>query len=294
MIGYLLLGGGRPGRRWPAAAAGLALLGALCYLVLTAPPPPGSRGSTAIPVFLLLAGAAWAGSVVTAPRPLAPPGVPLLALVVAGVLGVAGALLADLSPSPYAVAFPCVAGFYAGLRLPLRWSLPVLAAVLAALGAGDAGHPARGVVQVMLLSAGLFLAGLNQRQFYLRKEEATRTAALAERARIAREIHDVLGHSLAGLTIQLEAARALLAGQGDPGRALAHVERGHRLAAAALTETREAVAALREDLRPLPELLASPPARPSHHPDAVPGRAGGSHERPPARAGLARRGRAAV
>ena len=66
----------------------------------------------------------------------------------------------------------------------------------------------------------------------------------------------MLGHSLAGLTIQLEAARALLSGQGDPGRALAHVERGHRLAVAALTEIREAVAALREDIRPLPQLLA--------------------------------------
>ncbi|MGE5136151.1 MAG: sensor histidine kinase [Gemmatimonadota bacterium] len=64
------------------------------------------------------------------------------------------------------------------------------------------------------------------------------------------------GGRLAGLTIQLEAARALLAAQGDPGQALGHVEQGHRLAAAALTETREAVAALREDLRPLPELLA--------------------------------------
>src|SRR5213078_2739851 len=46
-------------------------------------------------------------------------------------------------------------------------------------------------------------------------------AALAERARIAREIHDVLAHTLAALTVQLETADALLErGRTEPARDL--------------------------------------------------------------------------
>ncbi|MBY8885212.1 two-component sensor histidine kinase [Streptomyces sp. PTM05] len=81
-----------------------------------------------------------------------------------------------------------------------------------------------------------------------------REAALIERGRIAREIHDVLGHSLSGIALQLDMADALR----DSGRgqdAVAAVRRARALAVDSINETRRAVHALREDTLPLPDTL---------------------------------------
>ncbi|MEV0260296.1 histidine kinase [Streptomyces sp. NPDC050617] len=85
-------------------------------------------------------------------------------------------------------------------------------------------------------------------------ESEARTAALMERGRIAREIHDVLGHSLSGIALQLDMADAL--SQKDRGEeALAAVRRARALAVDSIAETRHAVHALREDTLPLQETL---------------------------------------
>lgn len=96
---------------------------------------------------------------------------------------------------------------------------------------------------------------LSQRQETLAERE--HAAALAERSRIAREIHDILAHSLADLSIQLELADALLTDGGDRSGALDRVRHAHRLAADGLEETRRAIHALRSDSPPLPEALAA-------------------------------------
>ncbi|WP_245981968.1 sensor histidine kinase [Frondihabitans australicus] len=75
--------------------------------------------------------------------------------------------------------------------------------------------------------------------------EHERSALLADRATIARDIHDVLAHSLGGLVIQLDAVDALLeAGRTD--EAAARVTAARTLAADGLGEARRAVAALRD------------------------------------------------
>jgi signal transduction histidine kinase len=80
-------------------------------------------------------------------------------------------------------------------------------------------------------------------------------AASEERARLAREIHDVLAHTLSALSVQIEGARMLMEQRpGDP-RALAVMERAQRLVAAGLEETGQAVAALRGDVVPAPDAL---------------------------------------
>lgn len=82
-----------------------------------------------------------------------------------------------------------------------------------------------------------------------------RADVLAERARIAREIHDVLAHSLGALGIQIQTARAVLTDQQNIGLAVDVLVTAQRMASDGLTETRRAVHALRADVRPLEEEL---------------------------------------
>jgi signal transduction histidine kinase len=83
--------------------------------------------------------------------------------------------------------------------------------------------------------------------------EVERLAVIQERNRLAREIHDSLGHFLTTIHVQLEAARAIHA--ADPARALAAVAQAQDLARAALVEVRRSVGALQADQAPLPARL---------------------------------------
>jgi signal transduction histidine kinase len=85
-------------------------------------------------------------------------------------------------------------------------------------------------------------------------EFEAREAALEERGRIAREIHDVLGHSLSGIAVQLDLADALNAnGRGE--ESMTAVRKARALAVDSIAETRRAVHALRENTLPLDESL---------------------------------------
>jgi signal transduction histidine kinase len=123
---------------------------------------------------------------------------------------------------------------------------------------------------------GLWAFGLTRRAYLLRAEQAeealeqtrrahaaeSQAAALAERARIAREIHDVLAHSLAAVSVNLQAAEGLLGGLPDDSPELAKaiecIERAGAFTREGLAEARRAILALRDgstptSLRPLAE-----------------------------------------
>jgi signal transduction histidine kinase len=87
------------------------------------------------------------------------------------------------------------------------------------------------------------------------RAEQRQVAVLNERTRIAREIHDVLAHSLGALGIQLQAARAVLSDQRDVDRALGLLDQAQRIAGDGLGETRRAIHALRSGAGPLPQEL---------------------------------------
>ena len=70
-------------------------------------------------------------------------------------------------------------------------------------------------------------------------------AALEERGRIAREMHDVLAHSLAGLSMQLQAVRAIARRDGAPATLTEPLDRAAELARDGVQEARAAVGALR-------------------------------------------------
>ena len=148
---------------------------------------------------------------------------------------------------------------------------------------------------------------------------AERAAVAEERARIARELHDVIGHEVTVIALQADAAAAALA--KAPERAAAPVEAIRRSAAEALAEMRRVVGMLRaaeeEDLRPQPGLpdvpalveqsraagsrrrphlaAAGPADARQRRAGRLPARPGGADQRAPARAGRAgrrpRRGR---
>ncbi|MGW2484184.1 histidine kinase [Streptomyces sp. NPDC001571] len=82
------------------------------------------------------------------------------------------------------------------------------------------------------------------------------TAVLTERGRIARDVHDVLAHSLAGINMQLELADALL-DTGDLERVREANNKAHSLVKESLKQAQWTVHALREDSLPLLESLAA-------------------------------------
>jgi signal transduction histidine kinase len=109
----------------------------------------------------------------------------------------------------------------------------------------------RGAYRVQAEQAALLLA---QRERL--EAEQRRADLLDERARIAREIHDVLAHSLGALGIQIQAARAVLTDRADIAGADEILATAQRMAADGLVDTRRAVHALHEDNLPLAEQLA--------------------------------------
>jgi len=79
------------------------------------------------------------------------------------------------------------------------------------------------------------------------REAQARAAALAERQRLAREMHDILAHSLSGLILQREGAR-LMANSGRVDERLpATIDRAHHLARSGLDEARHAIRTLRDE-----------------------------------------------
>jgi signal transduction histidine kinase len=207
-------------------------------------------------------GSTWSAGLRPALAPLAAEGrIELLAVLTVGLTGL---WLSALQPTGPTIGFVAVACLTAGARMPT----PVSVAITAGLSLGwIAVHVYIGQGPGWIFGGpGLFLvtlmAGLIRRQnailaeeTRLARDEQARSAALAERARIAREIHDVLAHSLAALTVQLETADALLEG-GRPEQARHSVVRAGHLAREGLAETRRAIGALRGETLPLPELLA--------------------------------------
>jgi signal transduction histidine kinase len=87
------------------------------------------------------------------------------------------------------------------------------------------------------------------------REGQLEAARAEERARLAREIHDVLAHTLSALAVQVEGAKLMLETHADEVRALQSLDRAHRLAQEGLQEVRRAVGALRGDSLPGPEAL---------------------------------------
>ena len=189
------------------------------------------------------------------------------------VVGMVGGCVASLiSPNSVATALPAAIGILAGTSLSVLEAAGVAACGLITLWAGSlvVTSPGSALLGTSLAVVGGLLAGLWRGQYRLRAEQAElaaiqtqraeqehiRAQVLDERARIAREIHDILAHTLGGLVVQLDAADALLGEGDDPEGGRRLVGGARRLAVEGLEETRQAIAVLRTDPVDLPEALA--------------------------------------
>lgn len=115
------------------------------------------------------------------------------------------------------------------------------------------------VVSVLAPLIGDVLRTLHQRNRELEalREVEAREAVAQDRVRIARDVHDVVGHALAGIALQARAGRRLVA--RDPERTAEALRQIDELATRALGETREAIGRIRgpeqaAELRPQPGL----------------------------------------
>jgi signal transduction histidine kinase len=258
----------------------------LIAVVVTVPlftPHFGQGGvGTATAVTLVISAGAWLIWQFAGRRPV-------LWLVTLAIMGAAGGALAGLSSLTTAVAVGFVVAVSAGARLPTEASLAITAETVAAflIAAIISGAPAEAIAGWSAGYIGFWAFGMTRHAYLLRAVEAedalaqarrahaaeTQAAALAERARIAREIHDVLAHSLAAVSVNLQAAEGLLEALPEQGpevaKAVECVQRAGALTREGMTETRRAILALRDDADDEGPGYASPAARPQRDVTAV-------------------------
>ncbi|AVH94747.1 sensor histidine kinase [Streptomyces sp. WAC00288] len=178
-----------------------------------------------------------------------------------GVLGASWLAMLWLTPEALWVAFPL---YFLQLHLlPVRWSLPAVAltagaAILSYVGHGAALSP--GVFIGPLLGAAVAVATVLGYQALYRESERRRrlieeligaraelaaaerhAGTLAERERLAREIHDTLAQGLSSIQLLLRAAERALPPDSP---AAGHIERARRAAQDNLAEARRFVRAL--------------------------------------------------
>lgn len=167
------------------------------------------------------------------------------ALVLLTALGVLTLVLG--APASFALLFWYVVAA-AGLALPAREALAVTGATAAAVAVGLAVTGSDGstisAYAVSLVAVGAVMASLGSttrtnRKLREAREELARLAVTEERSRIARDLHDLLGHTLSLIALKTELATKLI--ESDPRRARTELEEVQDVTRQALHEVREAV-----------------------------------------------------
>ena len=167
------------------------------------------------------------------------------------IIATLGMLLTPTNPG--APVFTVYAASFAGVIRPPRRAAQVVALlVAAALVEAFLLHIQSGVwiwqvaISIVVAFSTSHFAGVRAINAKLRRanEEIEHLAKLAERERIARDLHDLLGHTLSLITLKASLASRLA--DRDPARAAIEIRDVERISREALTEVRSAVAGYRD------------------------------------------------
>jgi len=232
--------------------AGMVLSGMfLLYLVnpvgqvFDEPYPVGTRLGVVVTVVVY----ATLYLVTTFRRPWFSPRSRIIAVAVMFCCGITLALFLgpdDLSFLTYAIAVALV-------QIPpvigLLLALTVTATLLISTTIAEGGPDWNAVTMLVVLTVALF--GTRQvisSNIELRaaRDEIATLAVAEERARMARDLHDVLGHSLTTITVKAGLARRILESSGDDQQAIAELRDVEQLSRTALGEVRSTVSGYRK------------------------------------------------
>jgi two-component system sensor histidine kinase DesK len=171
--------------------------------------------------------------------------------VIVALIGLLGALLATVNYSGLALFI--YAASFAGTRRPTRLAFSLLALITVVIVVESVLldlHPFAWLWSVLFVwivgGVNTHYASLRTADIQLRRahEEIEHQATVAERERIARDLHDVLGHTLSLIT--LKASLASRIADRDPARAVEEIRDVERISREALAEVRAAVAGFRD------------------------------------------------
>ncbi|GAA2730436.1 sensor histidine kinase [Actinocorallia aurantiaca] len=167
--------------------------------------------------------------------------------VVLGVIALVCLPLPLLLGPAWLSAMVAVSGMIA-VTLPERWSAPLVGGA-ALLGSGIAVLTGASGPQAVLLALSFPVAGLSAyttvwlslavKELRDARAELARRAVGEERMRFARDLHDVLGHSLQAVALRAELAERLL--DRDPGRVAKELAEIQKMARGAVQEVRDVV-----------------------------------------------------
>lgn len=248
----------------PAGVLRVAASTAVVVVVVTANGPrPGLHGTgLVVSAFLVGLAAATVGYLLARTRA---PGYTPVALAAAALIGFGMALVAD---NEVGGSIPIIVVWLAVARERLWVGIAFLAFDIVAAAAvwsfrGDTVRSLLLNVGVCVVSAVFAYLIRLSRQARERERETrdqvavaqARTAVLDERARIAREIHDILAHTLSAQSVQLEGVRLLLRQDAPNAQVLERVDAAQRLTREGMEETRRALHALRGDTQPVADTL---------------------------------------
>jgi signal transduction histidine kinase len=251
-------------RTWLFPLAMITMIGVAAGILATG--LPMGRAGAATVVMLVLAAAL---SVVALSKRVRDPRLVVPALVGVGLCGAGLDWQTEGAPG-FIAGYVSLMGL--ALRTPRRVAIVAGIPVVAAIAAEEtylSANPATTILAVLSASGLLFITSafaaisLDARQhaeMLLAQEAATgearrRAAALAERSRLARDLHDVLAHSLSALAVQLEATRLTAISTGAGTKLVGQVASARKLTSIGMLEARRALQLLREGETPGPASL---------------------------------------
>lgn len=268
-IGRSLIATARADARWLVTVGVITMAGVVAAVAAEGLP----RGAPGVLLVSLLGAAAACWAVALSER------IRDMRVVVPALLGLglSGAGLYWVQPDGpgFVVGYLALAGL--ALRAPRRLALlagaPIVLAVAAA-DAHDSQNPATTLLAAVLGGGFLFATSAvaafsrdarHRAEVQLSRETAIREAQeqmakLAERSRLARELHDVLAHCLSGLAVQLEGTRLLATTTAADARLTGQIAAAQQQARDGLVSARRALQALRGDApgpAKLPELVSA-------------------------------------